>query len=193
MIGASILCLWNPAQILEPGGIVGEIERETSGHGCPDKGRSSSRIALIPNEKGKMGVSSSWRKMCISCISGPKMKNAPTVFAQIMAGLDATELSRSTARCPMPRASRSLRVYDHLAAMVFAQLTYRESLRGIETCLSARPSLTYHMGIRGRVTRTNLAYANEHRDWRIFSDVAPVLMRRAWSMWTGWRTFVGRA
>lgn len=107
------------------------------------------------------------------------MNNAPTVFAQIMAGVDATELARATARHPMPRASKTLQPYDHLAAMVFAQLTHRESLRGIETCLSARPSLSYHMGIRGRVTRTNLAYANDHRDWRVFSEIAAVLMRRA--------------
>jgi hypothetical protein len=79
----------------------------------------------------------------------------------------------------MPRASRSLTAYDHLAAMVFAQLTHRESLRGIEACFEGRPAATYRMGIRGRVTRTNLAYANEHRDWRVFSDVAAVLMRRA--------------
>ena len=107
------------------------------------------------------------------------MNNAPTVFAQIMAGLDATELARATARFPMPRASKTLRAYDHFAAMVFAQLTYRESLRGIEACLNARPALAYHMGIRGRVTRTNLAYANDHRDWRVFAEVAAVLMRRA--------------
>ena len=107
------------------------------------------------------------------------MNNAPTVFAQIMAGVDATELARAAARFPMPRASKTLRAYDHFAAMVFAQLTYRESLRGIEACLSSRPSLTYHMGIRGRVTRTNLAYANDHRDWRVFAEVATILMRRA--------------
>jgi len=107
------------------------------------------------------------------------MKNAPTVFAQIMSGLDATELARAAARFPMPRASRTLRPYDHFAAMIFAQLTYRESLRGIETCLRARPALSYQMGIRGRVTRTNLAYANDHRDWRIFAEIAGVLMRRA--------------
>jgi Transposase DDE domain/Domain of unknown function (DUF4372) len=107
------------------------------------------------------------------------MNNAPTVFAQIMAGLDATELARASARFPMPRASKTLRPYDHFAAMVFAQLTYRESLRGIEACLNSRPALAYHMGIRGRVTRTNLAYANEHRDWRVFAEVAGVLMRRA--------------
>ena len=107
------------------------------------------------------------------------MHNAPTVFAQIMAGLDATELARAAARFSMPRASRTLRPYDQFAAMVFAQLTYRESLRGIETCLSARPALSYQMGIRGRVTRTNLAYANDHRDWRVFAEIAGVLMRRA--------------
>jgi IS4 transposase len=63
--------------------------------------------------------------------------------------------------------------------MVFGQLTYRESLRGIEACLRTRSALAYRMGIRGRVTRTNLAYANEHRDWRVFAEVAAVLMRRA--------------
>jgi IS4 transposase len=107
------------------------------------------------------------------------MNNNPTVFAQIMAGIDPTELARAAARFPMPRASKTLRAYDHFAAMVFAQLTYRESLRGIETCLSNRPSVAYRMGIRGRVTRTNLAYANDHRDWRVFSEITGVLMRRA--------------
>ena len=107
------------------------------------------------------------------------MHDNPTVFAQIMAGLDPNELSRAAARFPMPRASRSLSAYDHFAAMVFAQLTFRESLRSIATCLSSRPGLAYRMGIRGRVTRTNLAYANDHRDWQVFAEVAGTLMRRA--------------
>jgi IS4 transposase len=96
-----------------------------------------------------------------------------------MTGLDATELARAAAHFPMPRASRSLRPYDHFSSMIFAQLTYRESLRGIEACLSNRPALSYRMGIHGHVTRTNLAYANDHRDWRVFAEVAAVLMRRA--------------
>jgi hypothetical protein len=96
-----------------------------------------------------------------------------------MAGLNPVELTRAAALHPTPRASRSLSAYDHLAAMVFAQLTYRESLRGIEACLNARPKLAYHMGLRGKVTRTNLAYANNHRDWRVFAALAGVLMRRA--------------
>ncbi len=107
------------------------------------------------------------------------MNLGPTVFSQVLAGLDATEIARAAALYPMARASRALSAYDHFAAMVFAQLTYRESLRGIEACLLGRRALAYRMGIRGRVTRTNLAYANEHRDWRVFAEIAGVLMRRA--------------
>jgi len=113
------------------------------------------------------------------------MNLGPTVFSQIMAGLDHTEVARAAAGHPMPRASRSLSAYDHFAAMVFAQLTARESLRGIEACLRGRPGAAYRMGIRGRVTRTNLAYANAHRDWRVFADVAAVLMRRAQRLYAG--------
>lgn len=79
----------------------------------------------------------------------------------------------------MRRDTPSLSAYDHFATMVFAQLTYRESLRDIEACLNARRGLLYHSGIRGGVKRCNLAYANEHRDWRMFAETAGVLMRRA--------------
>src|SRR5208337_709280 len=61
----------------------------------------------------------------------------------------------------------------------FGQLTYRESLRDIVGCLNSKPRLLYHLGFRGHITRTNLAYANQHRDWRIFQAVAQTLMRRA--------------
>ncbi len=64
-------------------------------------------------------------------------------------------------------------------ALCSGQLTYRESLRDIVACLNARPSLQYHLGFRGHLTRTNLAYANEWRDWRVFAPVAEVLIRRA--------------
>jgi hypothetical protein len=107
------------------------------------------------------------------------MNPPPTVFAQVLCGLNRMELARAAAKFPMPRASRSLTVHDHFAAMVFAQLTYREGLRDIEACLKSRSARAYHMGISGRVTRTNLAYANEQRDWRVFAEIASVLMRRA--------------
>ena len=79
----------------------------------------------------------------------------------------------------MPRDTPALSAYDQFAAMVFAQLTYRESLRDIEACLASRRRVLYHAGIRGAVKRCNLAYANEHRDWRLFADLAAVLMRQA--------------
>ena len=60
--------------------------------------------------------------------------------------------------------------------MSFAQLTYRESLRDIETCLRSMSGKLYHMGLRGRVARSTLADANESRDWRIYADFAQVLI-----------------
>jgi hypothetical protein len=63
--------------------------------------------------------------------------------------------------------------------MAFAQLTYRESLRDIETCLRVMVSRLYHMGIKSTVSRNNLSHANENRDWRIYADFAQVLIDRA--------------
>ena len=60
--------------------------------------------------------------------------------------------------------------------MTFAQLTYRESLRDIETCLRVMGPKLYHAGFRGRIARSTLADANEHRDWRIYADFAHVLI-----------------
>jgi hypothetical protein len=107
------------------------------------------------------------------------MNSGKTVLAQILAGLTGEEFSRCAQRYPMSRDTPALSAYDHFATMIFAQLTYRESLRDIAICLNARRPLLYHAGIRGTVKRCNLAYANEHRDWRLFAEVAGVLMRRA--------------
>ena len=71
---------------------------------------------------------------------------------------------------------RSFTCLDHYLCMAFAQLTYRESLRDIEACLRAQQKKLYHMGIRGTVARSNLADANEHRDWRIYADLAHALI-----------------
>ena len=102
-----------------------------------------------------------------------------TVFSQITALLHQAEFSRCRDCFPMPRSSRSFSAYDHFLALCFGQLTYRESLRDIVSCLQARPQMQYHLGFRGRITRTNFAYANEKRDWRVFAAVAEVLIRRA--------------
>ena len=107
------------------------------------------------------------------------MPTCPTIFAQITAYLYQAEFIRCVKRFPLPRSSRSFSAYDHFLALCFGQMTYRESLRDIVACLNCRLHLRYHLGLRGRMTRTNLAYANEHRDWRVFAAVAQVLIRRA--------------
>lgn len=106
------------------------------------------------------------------------MNEGRLVFAQVMDLLDRKQLQRSLDRYPMARSSRSFTGRDQFLAMAFAQLTFRESLRDIEACLRGSRH-RYAMGIRGEVTRTNLAYANEHRDWRVFADLAQVLIRKA--------------
>ncbi len=74
---------------------------------------------------------------------------------------------------------------DQYLCMAFAQLTYRESLRDIEACLQAQKSKLYHMGIRSSVSRNNLAHANKVRDWRIYADLAHVLIQVARKMYVG--------
>jgi hypothetical protein len=106
------------------------------------------------------------------------MNSGRLVFSQITDMLDPKQLSRCLQRYPMPRVSKSFGASDQFLSMVFAQLTFREGLRDIEACLRDN-SFLYAMGIRGRVTRTNLAYANEHRDWRVYADVANILIRKA--------------
>ena len=80
---------------------------------------------------------------------------------------------------------KSFSCWDQFLSMGFAQFTYRESLRDIEACLRSVSGKLYHMGFRGRVSRSTLADANESRDWRIFSDFAQVLIAIARPMYAG--------
>lgn len=72
---------------------------------------------------------------------------------------------------------------EHFRVLAFAQLTFRESLRDIETCLRAMSSKLYHMGIHSTVSRNNMAHANETRDWRIYADFAQLLITQARSLY----------
>jgi hypothetical protein len=107
------------------------------------------------------------------------MQQPASVFAQITAAIYPIEFARCVELFPGQRSPRGLTEFDQLLALCFGQLTYRESLRDIVGCLQSKPDLLYHLGFRGRISRTNLAYANRHRDWRLFQAVAEVLMRRA--------------
>ena len=99
-----------------------------------------------------------------------------TVLSQIMEHLPAYEFQKCVARYRGDSHLRGFSCLDQYLAMVFAQLTYRESLRDIEACLRSVSGKLYHMGLRGKVSRTTLADANESHDWRIFADLAQVLI-----------------
>ena len=107
------------------------------------------------------------------------MYTGKTMFAQLMDFLPWTSFCRLVERYGGDCRVRALSCTEHYRAMAFAQLTYRESLRDIETCLSAQASKLYHMGFRGRVRRSTLADANERRDWRIYADLAQRLITQA--------------
>jgi hypothetical protein len=107
------------------------------------------------------------------------MQLSSSVFSQITTALYPAEFARCAQLFPNPRPTRSLTSYDQFLALCFGQLTYRESLRDIVACLQAKGPSLYHLGFRGNLSRTNLAYANHHRDWRLFEALAQVLMRRA--------------
>jgi len=101
------------------------------------------------------------------------------VFAQVMDFVPWHTFRRLVAKYRGDFNARSFRCFDQFLCMAFAQLTYRESLRDIEACLRAQPTKLYHLGIRGNVTRRNLADANEIRDWRIHCEFAQALIRIA--------------
>jgi hypothetical protein len=98
------------------------------------------------------------------------MHSGKLVFAQLMDHLPLHTFRRSVERFPSNYPTKTFSHLDQFLCMAFAQLTYRESLRDIEACLRAHQAKLYHLGIRGRVSRSTLADANEQRDWRIYAD-----------------------
>ena len=102
-----------------------------------------------------------------------------TIFAQLMDFVPAHEFRRCVERYRGDYKVSNFSCWDQFLCMAFAQLTYRESLRDIEICLRTRGTRIYHLGIRGHVSRSTLADANENRDWRIYADLAQVLIRTA--------------
>ena len=102
-----------------------------------------------------------------------------TLFAQVMEFVPWTSFARIVHRYSGNAGARTLSCAEQFRAMAFAQLTWRESLRDIEASLSANATKLYAMGFRSAIKRSTLADANESRDWRIWSDLAAVLIRRA--------------
>jgi len=107
------------------------------------------------------------------------LNTGKTLFAQLMEFVPWTSLSRIVARYAGDSRAMVLPCSEHFRVMAYAQLTWRESLRDIEASLGANPTKLYGMGLRQAVRRSTLADANERRDWRIWCDLATVLIRRA--------------
>lgn len=101
------------------------------------------------------------------------------LFAQIMDFLPWKTFHRIVARHGGDHRVRTLPCAEHFRILAFAQLTYRESLRDIEACMSAQSAKLYHMGIRSAVSRSTLADANELRDWHIYAEFAQRLIAQA--------------
>lgn len=107
------------------------------------------------------------------------------IFSQLMEHLPLHVFHKCVDRYQGDFKVKEFTCLDQYLCMAFAQLTYRESLRDIEACLQAQKSKLYHMGIRSSVSRNNLAHANKVRDWRIYADLAHVLIQVARKMYVG--------
>lgn len=101
------------------------------------------------------------------------------VFSQLIDFLPKKQFDRCVHKYEGNHRIKTFSCLDQYLCMAFAQLTYRQSLRDIETCLRAIQPKLYHCGIRGNVSRNTLANANEHRNWRIYADFAQILIDKA--------------
>ena len=113
------------------------------------------------------------------------MNTGRIVFSQVMDFLPLQEFRKCVHRYHGEYKVQRFSCLNQFFCMAFAQLTYRESLRDIEACLRAMRSKLYHMGIRGNVSRNNLAHANGIRDWRIYADFAQILIAKARDLYAG--------
>ena len=102
-----------------------------------------------------------------------------TIFAQLLSFIPRHEFDKCVARYNGDYRVRSFTCWEQFIVMCFAQLTYRESLRDIETCLHTMQSKLYHVGLRSKIARSTIADANESRDWHIFADFCHYLIQWA--------------
>ena len=107
------------------------------------------------------------------------MYSGKTVFSQVVEVIHLQQFARCVERYGGERKVRHFSCWDQFLCMAFAQLTFRESLRDIETCLRSRSAQLYHMGFRAPISRSTLADANEARDWRIYANLGQRLIAKA--------------
>jgi hypothetical protein len=108
-----------------------------------------------------------------------------TIFSQVVELIHPQQFRRCVVRYRGDYKVKAFSCWDQFLCMTFAQLTFRESLRDIEDCLKARSDQLYHLGFRSPVCRSTLADANEVRDWRIYADLAALLIKKARRLYSG--------
>jgi transposase len=113
------------------------------------------------------------------------MHTGHTVFSQLTDFLPRKQFDKCVHKYAGNHRIKSFSCFDQYLCMAFAQITYRQSLRDIETCLRAMQPKLYHCGICGNVSRATLAKANENRDWRIYADFAQILISKARKLYAG--------
>ena len=107
------------------------------------------------------------------------MNHGKLVFSQLLGFVSIKKFRRCVKRYNGDHRVKNFTCWDQFLCMIFAQLTHRESLRDIEVCLRTKSKKLYHLGIRGKISRSTLARANDRRDWRIYQDFAMLLIRQA--------------
>lgn len=107
------------------------------------------------------------------------MNQGHVIFTQLMNFVPMHEFRKCVDRYRGHHKVQTFSCFDQFLCMAFAQLTFRDSLRDIETCLRSVQSKLYHAGFRGNISRSTLAYANETRPWQIYADFAQILIRKA--------------
>lgn len=107
------------------------------------------------------------------------MNKGKYVFAQLISLVDHNEFNKCVERYQGNHRVRQFSCWHQFLSLSFGQLTHRESLRDLVTCLQAHDSKLYHLGLTTGISRSTLADANEQRDWRIYADFAQVLIQKA--------------
>ena len=113
------------------------------------------------------------------------MHTGKFLFAQLMAFLPKRDFDQFVRKYCGNYRVRKFSCYDQFLCLAFAQLTFRSSLRDIETCLNSLKPKLYHVGFRGTIARNTLAKANHTRNWRIYADVAAILIAHARKLYAG--------
>lgn len=107
------------------------------------------------------------------------MYQGQTIFSQLMSYLPKYEFNKCVSRYKGNYKVQNFKCWDQFLCMAFAQITFRGSLRETITCLHAMRNKTYHMGFHGKISKSTLADANENRDWRIYADLAQLMIHEA--------------